>query len=368
VSSAIEDQGAGDGWFKIFDYGYEKDADRWCSDEIIDNNGLLNVNLPKGLAGGAYLIRPEILALHNADKGEPQFYTGCAQINLESTGNLGPESTVKIPGYVAYGQPSTSFNIWDPKPFKKDYVIPGPAVAKLVATSSTASTKSVEGAKPEGCIVENANWCGKEVASYTTETGCAAASKDCWAQHKLCWSSAPPTGGKGCELMEKRCTSIDDSCSAKSFPGPPNAGKILTPEVSKQDVGKILPTAGGAAYDSAPPAQSNVAAPSAASKTPTPSPAQTTFAVAVSSARAPRPTWGNKNTQKENDSEPQQPELHVTVPAAAPATPTQTCPKGYKCITHTQVATVTQMVYVTQAADAKRGAAALHRRRRVHHV
>lgn len=75
VDSAVNDRAAGDGWFKLFDHGYDSSTDRWCSDEIIDNNGLLSVNLPKGLAGGYYLARPELLALHNANTGTQQINT-----------------------------------------------------------------------------------------------------------------------------------------------------------------------------------------------------------------------------------------------------------------------------------------------------
>jgi hypothetical protein len=183
VSSAVDDEGAGDGWFKLFDHGYDASTKRWCTDEIIANNGRLSVNLPKGLEGGAYLARPEILALHNANKGDPQFYTGCAQIFLESSGNLGPESTVSIPGYVKNGEDSTDWNIYTADNSK--YPVPGPNVAKLVAkadSASSAATSQTEGLKPEGCLVENGNWCGVEVASYSTQDGCWAASKACYDQ------------------------------------------------------------------------------------------------------------------------------------------------------------------------------------------
>jgi hypothetical protein len=113
VDDASTDKAVGDGWFKIFDHGYDSATDRWCTDEIIDNNGLLSVHLPKGMEGGDYLARPEIIALHVANKDDPQTYTGCAQIFLESSGNLVPESTVSIPGYMKYGTPSTHFDIYN---------------------------------------------------------------------------------------------------------------------------------------------------------------------------------------------------------------------------------------------------------------
>jgi hypothetical protein len=245
VDSAIEDKAVGDGWFKLVDYGYDASTKRWCTDKIIDNNGLLSVRLPKGLEGGYYLARPEILALHSASAGDPQVYTGCAQIFLESSGNLGPESTVAIPGHMKYGEPSTSFNIYVNK--NAEYRVPGPKVAKLVAKSGQATSPTssqTEGLRPEGCIVENANWCGKEVSSYSTESGCWAAAKECWAQGQTCWTSTPPTGGAGCKLWQSKCKEINNACMAKRFNGPPNKGKVLTPEKKRIDVGLVIGTQG----------------------------------------------------------------------------------------------------------------------------
>jgi Auxiliary Activity family 9 (formerly GH61) len=142
---------------------------------MINNNGRMSVVLPSNLQGGYYLVRPEFLALHNAVKGDPQFYIGCAQIFLESSGNLTPESTVSIPGYVKAGEESVSFNIYY-NPDNKPYPVPGPAVAKLKAGAATTQKSQDEGVKPAGCILENANWCGYEVPSYTNEAGCWAVS------------------------------------------------------------------------------------------------------------------------------------------------------------------------------------------------
>ena len=74
VESAVTDSAAGDGWFKIWDDGYDETQQKWCTNKLIDANGLMTVQLPQGLVGGYYLIRPEILALHQADTGDPQFY------------------------------------------------------------------------------------------------------------------------------------------------------------------------------------------------------------------------------------------------------------------------------------------------------
>ncbi|KAL5118143.1 hypothetical protein ACEQ8H_003978 [Pleosporales sp. CAS-2024a] len=342
VASAVDDTAAGDGWFKIFDHGYDASTNRWCTDEIIDNKGLLNVYLPQGLAGGDYLARPEILALHNALKGDAQPYTGCAQIFLKSSGNLGPESTVSIPGHMKAGTPSTTWDIYPPADNSK-YPLPGPAVAKLVAKSSIASTKSTsqaDGVEPAGCILENANWCGKEVASYSDEDGCWASAKDCWAQQEVCWGSAPATGGAGCKLWDAKCTGIQDACNAKNFHGPPNQGQVLTPKKNAIDVGKIMATVGGGQIYDAP--------------TPTPSPHQSAAAAAASSPT----THNNKPVQQKQDQQlgpanpPPPPPASLVTPAPAPPQPTNgpACVSGGPCITVTDVEVVTQTVYVTAAA------------------
>jgi hypothetical protein len=384
VSSAVDDKAAGDGWFKLFDHGYDASTKRWCTDEIVDNKGLLSVNLPKGLEGGYYLARPEILALHAANAGDPQPYTGCAQIFLESNGNLGPESTVSIPGHMKAGEPSTSFDIYNTDNAK--YTMPGPAVAKLVAKAGSASTSSSQsqGLKPEGCLVENANWCGKEVSSYSDESGCWAASEDCWAQSKTCWSSAPPTGGSGCKLWETKCTGIQDACSAKHFNGPPNKGTVMTAEKKAIDVGPVMATVGGGVVD-APTAKTSKTE-AAAKETPAPvqdtpaketpvaepkdednksevpaqSPAKTSPAAAPQAPKptpaAPKPTDDNSypvQPAPQKEDKPSTKDASITASASAPkATKGPACVPGGKCVTVTEVEVVTQTVYVTAAYDA----------------
>jgi hypothetical protein len=407
VDSAVDDTATGGGWFKIFDHGYDASTKRWCTDELIDNNGLFNVKLPKGLEGGDYLARPEILALHNANTGDPQPYTGCAQIFLKSSGNLGPEKTVSIPGHLNYNEEGTKWDIYNNDNSK--YPIPGPAVAKLVAkadSASTASTGQTDGLKPADCILENANWCGKEVPSYTDETGCWAASQACWDQNKVCWSSAPPTGGSGCKLWDAKCTGIQDACSAKNFNGPPNKGKVLTAEKKAIDVGLIL---GGGAVDSPAPAPATSKTEKAESKTDAPvpaketpageeedepkpeapasSPAQTTTAApqapkpTSAAPQAPKPTQDNsypvkpapsaapapEKEEPEKDTEPiAKPSSVVT---AAPSAPKPTkgpaCVPGGVCITVTEIEVVTQTVYVTASAGYKRGVESFRARRRM---
>ena len=188
VDSAVANNtAAGDGWFKIWEEGYDEDEKTWCTSKLGGNgvagpyNGTLSVALPVSLAGGYYLARPELLALHAAPDGDPQFYTGCAQIFVDSAGDKVPRTTVSIPGHVAMSDPSVTFNIYK-TPLALPYSMPGPAVAELVSSggangatcggSASAAPTQTEGLEPEGCILTNAGFCATESPDYSDEKGC----------------------------------------------------------------------------------------------------------------------------------------------------------------------------------------------------
>ncbi|KAF2432618.1 hypothetical protein EJ08DRAFT_695372 [Tothia fuscella] len=232
VDSAIKDTASGDGWFKLWDQGYDLSTPKkWCTLNLIDNNGHLTIDLPKGLVGGNYLVRPELLALQRAHRSNPQYYTGCAQVFLKSSGSLVPQRTVAIPGYVAIDDLANSFNIYTP-PMElgpRSYPIPGPPVANFTTASATAQSVQTEGQKPAGCILESgSNWCGVEVPDYSDESGCWAAGKNCWTQNEACWKAAPAAGGN-CKIWDAKCKDLNAQCTAKNFNGPPNKGKDLIP-------------------------------------------------------------------------------------------------------------------------------------------
>lgn len=48
---------AGDGWFKIMENGYDSNAKKWCTEQLIPNNGHLGATIPKDLAAGMCIQR-----------------------------------------------------------------------------------------------------------------------------------------------------------------------------------------------------------------------------------------------------------------------------------------------------------------------
>jgi hypothetical protein len=177
VDSAAKDKAIGDGWFKIWDDTYDAGTSQWCTEKLIKNKGMLSVEIPENLAGGYYLVRPELLALHQADKNppNPQFYVGCAQIFLNSTATSQPQNTVKIPGYVGITNPAVLFNIYIPK---WPYPALGPDVYNDGSTSIEVKPveKQTEGVLPPNAILENANWWAIELDSYSDSHGCTNVS------------------------------------------------------------------------------------------------------------------------------------------------------------------------------------------------
>lgn len=231
IQDMTADSAAGSGWIKLWDEGYDNSSGKWCTEKLIDNNGLLSFDIPKFLPSGYWLFRPELLALHDADKGDPQFYTGCAQIYIEGDNTAALDMpagySVSIPGYVQASEPGLNFNIYAPK---FPYPMPGP---KVYASTGSASTSSKEAQKPpkglvpSNYLIKNANWVGVEVAEYSTEAGCWESSSACYGQAQKCYDSAPPSGGINCHVWEDKCDGINAACSAGNFEGPPNKGQKL---------------------------------------------------------------------------------------------------------------------------------------------
>ena len=178
--SSASNNAAGDGWFKIMEDGYDSSAGKWCTEKLIPDDGHLAASIPSDLAAGYYLVRPELLALHQADKTppDPQFYVGCAQIFLSSSGSATPQDTVSIPGYVNMSTPAMTFNIWQ-VPMKLPFPDFGPPLYTASTSKRDLEVRTVTqtiGLKPEGCVMENVNWCGFLPPTYSDQNGCWAVS------------------------------------------------------------------------------------------------------------------------------------------------------------------------------------------------
>jgi hypothetical protein len=101
-------KGDGKGWFKIDQMGLTSgnnlNSRNWGTALVLKNLKWSSM-IPKNLAPGNYLIRHELLALHQANT--PQFYAECAQIVVSGSGSALPPSDYlySIPTYAPQNDP-----------------------------------------------------------------------------------------------------------------------------------------------------------------------------------------------------------------------------------------------------------------------
>jgi len=141
-----EGNGVGAVWTKIYEDGLS--GGKWAVDKFIANKGLIEITLPD-LADGEYLIRPEMIGLHegNREKGA-QFYNGCGQIKVSGGKTALPATGVDMTKAYSATDPGVLFNMYGGA---TSYAIPGPKVwdgASSGTTPATPATPSTPVATP----------------------------------------------------------------------------------------------------------------------------------------------------------------------------------------------------------------------------
>ncbi|KAK4224913.1 family 61 putative glycoside hydrolase, partial [Podospora fimiseda] len=131
-------------WEKgLYEYGATPFASgKWATtSDIKAKNGHMNFRIPADLKAGFYLIRAEMVGLHEADarfdtvpwRGA-QFYPNCVQIEVVGDGRVELPSGVSFPGAYKYDDPGVHYDIYcstntrATAPCTTTYQIPGPTV------------------------------------------------------------------------------------------------------------------------------------------------------------------------------------------------------------------------------------------------
>lgn len=140
--------GSGAGWFKIDEAGFHGDGVKvfldtetpsgWDIAKLVGGNKQWSSKVPQGLAPGNYLVRHELIALHQANN--PQFYAECAQVVITGSGSAQPDASYKaaIPGYCSQNDPNIKVPINDHS-LPQTYKIPGPPVFKGTGAAKARS-------------------------------------------------------------------------------------------------------------------------------------------------------------------------------------------------------------------------------------
>lgn len=115
-----DSNGAGNVWVKIAQDGFDG---KWGVEKLLANRGKHSAKIPN-VAAGKYLLRPEIIALHEGNRpGGAQFYMECVQIEVTGSGAPLPGG-VSFPGAYKADDPGVLFDIYNSF---SSYPIPGPA-------------------------------------------------------------------------------------------------------------------------------------------------------------------------------------------------------------------------------------------------
>jgi len=166
-------------WFKISEAGLLSGtlAKGSWGNGIILSTLKWDATIPASLKPGAYLIRHELLALHQANT--PQFYPECGQLIVTGSGSAFPSSDylVSIPGAWTASDPGVNVNIYSAEAATiTTYKVPGPpvwpgsggstpgtttvkptTVATTVKPTTAVPTTSTQ---PTGCTVQKYGQCG----------------------------------------------------------------------------------------------------------------------------------------------------------------------------------------------------------------
>ncbi|KAI1343463.1 lytic polysaccharide monooxygenase [Xylariaceae sp. FL0016] len=115
-------------WFKIDEmglFGSTPNSNDWGT-ALVMKNLEWSSKIPASLKPGNYLIRHELLALHQANT--PQFYPECAQLAVTGSGSAVPSGDflTSIPAYAKQSDPGVTYDVYQGK--STTYTCPGPKV------------------------------------------------------------------------------------------------------------------------------------------------------------------------------------------------------------------------------------------------
>lgn len=125
-------------WTKIAEDGW--DGKSWAVTKLRDGayngkKGQHTFKMPN-VAAGDYIIRPEIIALHEGNRPSgAQFYMGCIHVKVGGSASGSLPAGVSIPGYVTATNPGVLFNIYGSF---QNYPNPGPKLWSGAGTATAA--------------------------------------------------------------------------------------------------------------------------------------------------------------------------------------------------------------------------------------
>lgn len=128
-------------FFKIDEATYDPKTMTWGTDWLMKNKNVRTVTIPSDIKPGIYVVRHEIISLHNALNDDyikkssgAQFYPQCIKVKVTGDGTATPTGS-KFPGTYKWDERGILVNIFYRA---NEYTSPGPA---LYNSSVIASPK-----------------------------------------------------------------------------------------------------------------------------------------------------------------------------------------------------------------------------------
>jgi cellulase len=133
-------------FFKIDEATYNPKTMEWGTDLLIKNKNEHTVTIPSDIKSGTYVLRHEIISLHNALNDDfikkssgAQFYPQCAKIKVIGGGTATPSGS-KFPGLYKWDEKGILINIFY-RP--NEYFSPGPPLYKSAVIAPPKGEKPV---------------------------------------------------------------------------------------------------------------------------------------------------------------------------------------------------------------------------------
>jgi len=127
--------GSGTQWFKFYEEGPTfSGSGEWTTTSTWPLFQTYQITIPPSLPPGQWLLRSEQIGLQNPEPALPQFYIGCAQLEVTGGGTCEPDYFV-IPGHIQSDDPGITVDIYYAF---TTYTMPGPAVYPCTANDEGA--------------------------------------------------------------------------------------------------------------------------------------------------------------------------------------------------------------------------------------
>lgn len=133
-------------FFKIDEATYDPKTMTWGTDWLMKNGNTHTVTIPNDILPGTYIVRHEIISLHNALNDDfikkisgAQFYPQCAKVKVTGDGTATPPGS-KFPGTYKWDEKGLLVNIFYRA---NEYTSPGPAVYKPAVVAPPKGPKPV---------------------------------------------------------------------------------------------------------------------------------------------------------------------------------------------------------------------------------